>query len=85
MAFVPEKIIALANSKALIGLALISVVIIIVRRLLRVDYDPREPPLVPQRIPYIGHVIGMFRHGANYFEIIKYVSPNTPQTLKHHD
>ncbi len=30
-----------------------------------------EPPLVPQRIPYIGHVLGLFIHGMKYFEFTR--------------
>ena len=32
--------------------------------------DPREPPYIRSRIPFIGHVIGMIQYGAKYFEII---------------
>lgn len=28
--------------------------------------DPREPPLIKPRIPFIGHIIGLMRHQANY-------------------
>ena len=31
-------------------------------------YDPREPPVIPQSVPYIGHIIGLIRHGSGYFE-----------------
>lgn len=30
-------------------------------------YDPREPKLVTQSIPLVGHVIGMVRHGLGYY------------------
>src|ERR1700761_7461589 len=29
--------------------------------------DPREPPLIPSAIPYIGHLLGMLRQGGRYF------------------
>lgn len=32
-----------------------------------------EPPLVPQRVPYIGHVAGLFFHGMTYFDSTRYV------------
>ena len=32
---------------------------------------PNEPPLVPQFIPYIGHILGLLRHGTRYFEITR--------------
>ncbi|KAF2455620.1 cytochrome P450 [Lineolata rhizophorae] len=32
--------------------------------------DPREPPIVPSRIPWIGHIIGIIRHGARYYKMV---------------
>ena len=34
---------------------------------------PNEPPLVDQSIPYIGHIIGLLRHGTRYYQIIRYI------------
>ncbi len=33
-----------------------------------------EPPLVPQSVPYIGHILGLLRHGTRYFEITRYAA-----------
>jgi hypothetical protein len=30
--------------------------------------DPREPPMLPARIPYIGHILGLIIHQAEYFQ-----------------
>ncbi|KAF2483207.1 cytochrome P450 [Neohortaea acidophila] len=30
----------------------------------------REPPYINSRIPFIGHIIGMMRYGAKYFDIV---------------
>ena len=30
-------------------------------------YDPREPPPLPQKFPFIGHVIGMLRKKGRYY------------------
>lgn len=35
--------------------------------------DPSEPPLAPQTIPIIGHLVGMARRGFNYHVDIRYV------------
>ena len=43
------------------------------RWLLHVEYDSREPPVIHHKIPFIGHVIGMYRYGAKYVDIVKYV------------
>jgi hypothetical protein len=32
--------------------------------------DPREPPLAPSSIPFIGHIIGLLWHHNDYFRII---------------
>lgn len=33
---------------------------------------PREtshtPPIIPQTIPFVGHLVGLFKHGFEYFE-----------------
>ncbi|KAF2259324.1 cytochrome P450 [Lojkania enalia] len=39
--------------------------------LLLILQDPSEPPLIPHPyLPFLGHVIGMFHHGSNYFSLI---------------
>ncbi len=30
-------------------------------------HDAREPPALPSKIPYIGHVIGMLRKKVRYY------------------
>ena len=34
--------------------------------------DPREPPEVHSKIPIIGHILGLMRHGMGYFSRIAY-------------
>lgn len=34
--------------------------------------DPREPPLISPKIPLIGHVIGILRHGLPYYAKARY-------------
>lgn len=33
--------------------------------------DPREPPRLRPKIPVIGHVIGLMRHGPSYSKITR--------------
>lgn len=33
----------------------------------RLGHDPREPPLAPQSIPILGHMIGLSRKKFNYY------------------
>ncbi len=35
-------------------------------------HDPREPPLAPQSIPIIGHMIGLSRRKFNYYIGLRY-------------
>ncbi|KAK5062928.1 hypothetical protein LTR84_005004 [Exophiala bonariae] len=32
--------------------------------------DDREPPVVPSSVPFVGHVVGILRHGASYFRYL---------------
>lgn len=44
---------------------------------LGIQIDPREPPFVAPRIPYIGHAIGLLRYGANYWLQVQYTASIT--------
>ena len=33
-----------------------------------------EPPLFPQSVPYVGHILGLLRYGTRYYEMMRYVS-----------
>lgn len=37
-------------------------------------HDPREPPLAPQSIPILGHMIGLSRSKFNYYVDLRYCS-----------
>ena len=34
--------------------------------------DSREPPVLRSSIPYIGHILGLLRHGTRYYEQTRY-------------
>jgi len=38
------------------------------------DVEPREPPVVRSKLPFIGHMISLIRYHNNYFTILRYVS-----------
>ena len=46
--------------------------------LIKDDENSQEPPLVPQKVPYFGHVIGLLRYGLGYFDVIRFVDPFYP-------
>lgn len=62
------------SSAIVLGLSAIALVWIAVLHLTRIKLDPREPPLIEQKIPLIGHIIGMLRGGPTY---IRKVSSKT--------
>ncbi|OJD33955.1 cytochrome p450 [Diplodia corticola] len=55
-------------TKGVLGLTLLAILGVLLQRLLRVDHDPREPPLIPTKVPLLGHVIGLYRHGKQYYQ-----------------
>lgn len=38
------------------------------------SHHGEEPPLIPSKIPWIGHLIGLLRHGSRYYAIVRFVS-----------
>ncbi|KAJ4128057.1 hypothetical protein NW768_008341 [Fusarium equiseti] len=40
--------------------------------------DPREPPTVKPAIPWIGHIVGIIRHQADYGRIVHNANPRHP-------
>lgn len=34
-------------------------------------YDPREPPVLPQKVPFLGHVFGLLQHGLKYYTMMR--------------
>lgn len=47
-------------------------------------YAPRhssgEPPVLPSSVPYVGHIIGLLRHGTRYYQTTRYTHvPAIPQ------
>ncbi|KAL8801097.1 MAG: hypothetical protein Q9182_004690 [Xanthomendoza sp. 2 TL-2023] len=67
-----------------ISVTAVAVLVITANYFLGPTYDPREPPVIHQKVPHIGHVIGLLQHGLRYFELLstKYPLPVfTLQTL----
>lgn len=34
----------------------------------------KEPPLLPHPVPYVGHILGLLRHGTKYYEMTRSVA-----------
>ncbi|KAG4420303.1 hypothetical protein IFR04_006590 [Cadophora malorum] len=61
-------------------LGVVAVLLVCWQRL-SVQCDPREPPLLKPSIPYIGHIIGLFRYNGEYFEKLNAKKPLPIATL----
>ena len=35
------------------------------------QYDPKEPPVLPQKVPFFGHILGLLQHGLKYYTVIR--------------
>lgn len=49
-------------------------VFLLVNRFLIAKHDPKEPPLLPPKIPLVGHVIGLMRQKVYYYLDLGYSS-----------
>ena len=53
--------------------SIIGTVFVLANYFLGPKYDVREPPIIRPKVPLVGHIIGLLRHGLRYFEIIRWV------------
>lgn len=62
-------------SGILVSLALpflgVCVAVLLLTHVLKPEHDPKEPPVIPQSVPYFGHIIGLFRYGLSYYDKIR--------------
>ena len=61
----------MAVSATYIGLAVLVVIYYLVRKSTTVDLAQLEPRLLKPRVPLIGHIIGLMKHEATYFSILR--------------
>ncbi|KAL8828148.1 MAG: hypothetical protein Q9191_002754 [Dirinaria sp. TL-2023a] len=54
----------------------------VLKRTLDFEADSQEPPLVPPKIPLLGHLIGLLRNGHTYIEHLSARSVHAIYTLK---
>ncbi|KAH8799368.1 cytochrome P450 [Xylogone sp. PMI_703] len=71
------------NSLVVVNVSFSFIVLLILSliRYLSLEHDPREPPLIPQSVPIIGHLLGLHRHGVEYFNILRTRSSSSIYTL----
>ena len=41
--------------------------LLLLEKFLDIFHDAKEPPLIPQSIPYVGHLLGILRDGSRYY------------------
>ena len=46
---------------------------LVLEKFANVSHDAKEPTLIPQPIPYIGHLLGMLWKGSRYYTEIRSV------------
>lgn len=56
-------------------LVLLALSLLAARKMFGSSPDPREPPLAPQSIPVVGHLIGLSRSKFNYYVDLRSVPP----------
>jgi hypothetical protein len=64
-------------SSACLAVAGLTAVLYLLGRYLSPQHGQQEPLLIPQRIPYIGHVVGLARKGVTYYLDIRLVQQGT--------
>lgn len=59
----------MAISAFVVGvLGLVMAVAVLLRAISHVNVDPREPPVLYPKIPFVGHLISMFTEGPLYLK-----------------
>lgn len=51
----------------------VACLLILLQKFKAIPCHPKEPPLIRQKIPYIGHLIGMLRDGSRYYTKMRHV------------
>lgn len=55
----------------LLLLAATVALLFVLDRLITPQRFPNEPAVLPHSIPYIGHILGLLRHGSKYYQITR--------------
>lgn len=61
----------MAISSAVLAIAGLAMGIVFLSIALKVNVDPREPPVVHPRLPFLGHIVGMLREGPMYLKRVR--------------
>lgn len=59
------------QSPILLGLFVLSLAVYLGNARYKPKYDAKEPPLLPQTLPYIGHIFWLLREGYDYYVYLR--------------
>ena len=57
-----------SNLLGLFSIAAVFLLWLVLDHLYAPKHLPGEPPVVSSSIPYIGHILGLLRHGTRYYQ-----------------
>ncbi|KAH6856479.1 cytochrome P450 [Chaetomium sp. MPI-CAGE-AT-0009] len=60
-----------------VGITTVVVLVSLLYRYGSPQIDPREPPVVKPGIPLVGHIVGLVRHGVDYFGVLRKSQPKS--------
>lgn len=61
----------LGIGKIAISVTVVALALATFNYFLEPTYDPKEPPVIRQKVPYLGHIIGLLQYGMRYFEVLR--------------
>lgn len=61
----------MAIPTAVVAIASLAIAIAFLSSVLRMKVDPREPPIVHPKVPFLGHIVGMLTEGPMYLKRVR--------------
>ena len=53
------------------ALFVLLILVVIVRYMLHVTHDSKEPAIIQPKIPLVGHLMGLYAHGVDFFKVLR--------------
>ena len=60
------------DSNVFLVLGIVAALYFLAERLLSIKLDPKEPPLIAPKVPFIGHILGLIQYGTGYYAKLWY-------------
>ena len=55
------------SSIAVLVIAALPIVLVLMKKLLYPTYDPREPPVLRPKVPFIGHLVSLIKESNSFY------------------